>query len=136
MTRYWMAMDEATSLLVHSLGLDTGSCSVLDVGDPIAVRDMAQRVARLVRSDLHNPEIVITGSRPGERLAEELLSASERVTPCADDHDDPVWRVVHSRRDTCNDAIPAIVDELRALIAKERPEVIRARAMEFARQLQ
>ncbi len=133
MTRYWMAMEEGTSLLIHAVALPTGSCTLLDVGDPITVRAMATRVARIVRDDDSEPEIVITGSRPGERLAEELLSRSESVTRC---DDDPVFRVVHSRRQECGARVEGILKELPALISQASAAKLRAQTMAFATELQ
>lgn len=102
MTRYFMTIHEAAMLVIQSAAIDTRSADaasvyVLDMGDPIRILDLARRFA-----DLHGyravvdgepsepdarPEIQIrlTGTRPGEKLYEELAYAAEalRETPFA-----------------------------------------------------
>jgi len=134
MTRYWMTMDEAIDMVIHALALSSGSCTMLDVGEPIPVREMAVRVARLVAPELDTPPTMVeTGPRPGERLAEELFSRSER--PLGRELDD-VWEIAHARRAECSGRIRAMLDELERLIAEAPPDCLRTRAMELAAELQ
>jgi FlaA1/EpsC-like NDP-sugar epimerase len=133
MTRYWMVMAEAVALLWHAVGQPNGSLTLLDVGEPIPVEQMARRVYRLLNGQRAEPTFVETGARPGERLAEELCSTSESLIPCGEE---PVLRVVHSRADEHPALIDAMLAELRALVDCGDVERLRARVTEFGRQLQ
>ncbi|MPZ15211.1 MAG: NAD-dependent epimerase/dehydratase family protein [Chloroflexi bacterium] len=133
MTRFWMAMDEATALLLHALGQPSGSHILLQAGDPISVQTMAARVHRLVRGDDSAPRFVAIGARLGERLAEELTGASETLLPCSAS---PVWRVVHARAAEQAAFAPRIVPKLSALLARGDTVRLRERVLELARFLQ
>ena len=133
MTRFWMAMSEAIRLLWHSMGQPSGSVTFLDVGNQVSVEHMARRVYQLLRGPAEEPEFVETGARPGERLAEELWSASESLEPCGEER---VLRVVHSRSDEHSAAIDAMLAELHSLVECGDIERLRTRVTEFGRQLQ
>jgi FlaA1/EpsC-like NDP-sugar epimerase len=84
-TRYFMTIPEAAQLVIQAGAMaEGGEVFVLDMGDPVKIVDLAQRMIELsglsVRSDA-NPtgdiEIRITGLRPGEKLYEELLIGSD-----------------------------------------------------------
>lgn len=91
MTRYFMSIHEAAELIVQAGGLsEGGDIFVLDMGEPVRIRALAEQMIHLagltVRDD-HNPdgdiEIVVTGTRPGEKLYEELFYDTNGVTPTA-----------------------------------------------------
>jgi FlaA1/EpsC-like NDP-sugar epimerase len=80
-TRYFMTIPEAAQLVIQAGAMASGGdVFVLDMGQPLKILDLAQRMIELsgltVR-DAENPsgdiEIQITGLRPGEKLFEELL---------------------------------------------------------------
>jgi FlaA1/EpsC-like NDP-sugar epimerase len=80
-TRYFMTIPEAAQLVLQAGAMaQGGEVFVLDMGEPVRILDLAQRMVELsglkVR-DATNPqgdiEIAITGLRPGEKLYEELL---------------------------------------------------------------
>jgi FlaA1/EpsC-like NDP-sugar epimerase len=82
--RYFMTISEAAQLVLHAgaMGKD-GDVFVLDMGEPVRILDLAQRMVRLsglqVKSDENSAgdiEIVFTGLRPGEKLYEELLTGN------------------------------------------------------------
>jgi O-antigen biosynthesis protein WbqV len=86
MVRYFMTIREACDLVVtaatHALTPVRSDVSiyVLNMGQPIKIVDLAERMIRL--SGLqpgHDIEIAFTGIRPGERL-NEILFASEEPT--------------------------------------------------------
>jgi len=88
MTRYFMSIHEAAELIVQAGALsEGGDIFLLDMGEPIRIRDLAENMIRLaglsVRS-AENPEgdieIAVTGSRPGEKLYEELFYDPARAT--------------------------------------------------------
>jgi FlaA1/EpsC-like NDP-sugar epimerase len=80
-TRYFMTVEEAAGLLIVAGALAApADLLVLDMGDPVSIVELAKRMIRL--RGLRTPadvEIRYTGLRPGEKLHEELLSASERA---------------------------------------------------------
>jgi FlaA1/EpsC-like NDP-sugar epimerase len=80
-TRYFMTMREAVELVIQAGAMARGGeLFVLDMGIPVRIRDLAERMVRLsgraVR-DERNPggdiSIEVTGLRPGEKMHEELL---------------------------------------------------------------
>lgn len=80
MDRYFMSIREAVRLVLTAgvLG-DRGEIFVLDMGQKIRIVDLANKMLALYgRRDI---PIVFTGLRPGEKLTEELLTASEQLTP-------------------------------------------------------
>jgi FlaA1/EpsC-like NDP-sugar epimerase len=86
MVRYFMTIREACDLVVtaatHALTPERPDVSiyVLNMGQPIKIVDLAERMIRL--SGLqpgHDIEIAFTGMRPGERL-NEILFATEEPT--------------------------------------------------------
>jgi FlaA1/EpsC-like NDP-sugar epimerase len=74
-TRYFMTADEAVQLVLQAavIGRD-GEVLVLDMGDQVRIVDMARRLTAAVPKHV---EIVFTGLRPGEKLAEDLLGEGE-----------------------------------------------------------
>lgn len=80
-TRYFMTIPEAAQLVLQAGAMaQGGEVFVLDMGEPIRILDLAQRMVALsglsVRAPEHpegDIEIVFTGLRPGEKLYEELL---------------------------------------------------------------
>ncbi len=79
--RYFMMTSEAVELVLHAgaLGRD-GEVYVLQTGEPIRMGDLADNFVRLsgLQPGIDVP-IKITGLRPGERLAEELIDDGEAV---------------------------------------------------------
>jgi len=75
-TRYFMTADEAVQLVLQAavIGRD-GEVLVLDMGEQIRIADMARRLVATVPRQV---DIVYTGLRPGEKLAEDLLGQGER----------------------------------------------------------
>ena len=82
-TRYFMTIPEAAQLVIQAAGMaESGDLFLLDMGTPVKIIDLAERLIRLsgksVKKDPNNEttgdiEIKITGLRPGEKLYEELL---------------------------------------------------------------
>ena len=84
MVRFFMTIPEAVRLVLHASAhalrrqSDRGKIMVLDMGEPVRIADLAERMIQLAGyrpySDI---EIVFTGLRPGEKLYEELFDRSE-----------------------------------------------------------
>jgi len=83
MTRYFMTIPEAVSLIVQAGAIGgRGQVFVLDMGEPVAIIDLAEKMIRLSgREPKTDIDIQIVGPRPGEKLHEELWSAGETVKP-------------------------------------------------------
>ena len=81
-TRYFMTIPEACELVVQAGALgDDGEVMVLDMGEQVRIVELAER---LIAESGRDIEIVFTGLRPGEKLAEELFSPTEQ--PMASAH--------------------------------------------------
>lgn len=71
MTRYFMTVEEAVRLVLHAGALAQGSeIFVLDMGQPVPILALARQM--IAAAGRAGTEIVFTGPRPGEKLAEEL----------------------------------------------------------------
>jgi FlaA1/EpsC-like NDP-sugar epimerase len=74
MTRYFMTIPEASSLILEALALgERGDTFVLDMGDPLKILDLARDLVLLAGRDPDTVPMVFTGLRPGEKLSEELF---------------------------------------------------------------
>ncbi|MEF2552354.1 nucleoside-diphosphate sugar epimerase/dehydratase [Aurantimonas sp. A2-1-M11] len=83
-TRFFMTIPEASRLILHAAGhgmTDTrtkGQIFVLDMGKPIRVAELAERVIQLAGLKPHiDIDIRFVGLRKGEKLYEELFSEEE-----------------------------------------------------------
>ena len=88
--RYFMSISEAAELVIQAGAMgEGGEVFVLDMGEPVRILELAERLIRLSGMEpksKENPEgdieIVFTGLRPGEKLYEELL-IGDSVGPTA-----------------------------------------------------
>jgi FlaA1/EpsC-like NDP-sugar epimerase len=81
--RFFMTIPEAVQLVLQAAVLAApGDTFVLDMGDPVRIADLARELI-----ELHGLEpgqdiaIKFVGSRPGEKLVEELYFTSEQPVP-------------------------------------------------------
>jgi FlaA1/EpsC-like NDP-sugar epimerase len=83
MTRYFMTIPEAASLVVQAGAIGgRGDVFVLDMGEPVRIIDLAMQMIRLSGKDPeHDIDIEIVGTRPGEKLHEELWGQGETAVP-------------------------------------------------------
>lgn len=85
--RFFMSIPEAVQLVLQASSLnEANAIFVLEMGEPIRIVELARHLIELsglrVGEDI---EIVYTGMRPGEKIAEELLTAQENVVATAFD---------------------------------------------------
>jgi FlaA1/EpsC-like NDP-sugar epimerase len=80
MTRYFMTIPEASSLVVQAGAIGgRGEVYVLDMGEPVKIVELAENMIRL--SGQTDVQIEFVGTRPGEKLHEELWNTGETVHP-------------------------------------------------------
>ena len=79
--RYFMTIPEACELVIQAgaIGCD-GEVMVLDMGEQVRIVELAER---LIAESGQPVEIVYTGLRPGEKLAEQLFAEGEEPRPSA-----------------------------------------------------
>ena len=82
MIRYFMTIPEASKLVIQAGAYGKGGeVFILDMGEPVRIVDLAEDLIRLAGLEVgRDIEIKFTGIRPGEKLYEELLTASEGIT--------------------------------------------------------
>ena len=108
-TRFFMTIPEAVSLVLQAMsGAKGGEIFVLDMGEPVKIYDMANKLIKL--SGLEpgvDVQIKITGLRPGEKLYEEILMEEEGLTETKHDK-------IHIAK-PCNVDIKMIAQKLKIL---------------------
>ncbi len=128
-TRYFMTVSEAVSLVLQAGAYARGGeIFVLDMGEPVRIYDLAEKLIRLHGLEPNKDiEIRVIGLRPGEKLHEERLLAEEgtRSTPNGRisianplDFDD---RVLEQGLEALRRAAYAEDEDIRSLVAELVP---------------
>ena len=86
-TRYFMTIPEAANLVIQAGAMASGGeVFVLDMGEPVKIVDLAQRMIHLSGFDVKDAahpegdiEVIFTGLRDGEKLYEELIIGEDNV---------------------------------------------------------
>lgn len=120
MTRYFMTIPEATSLVLMagSVGSKTG-LYLLDMGKPVKIIDLATQIALFYGYDLTKGELEVQyiGLREGETLEETLFGADELLRPT----EYPLLIEVIKKPDHTPPCIPSVLAQL-APICYRQPE--------------
>jgi FlaA1/EpsC-like NDP-sugar epimerase len=125
-SRYFMTIPEAVSLVLEAGGVgNPGELYVLDMGDPVNIRDLAEQ---LIRFYGYTPgteiEISEIGLRPGEKRTESLFDRDETPT------DSPYERILRVERQAMpKDTLEGILRDLEPVcfLDENRPGVYRNR---------
>ncbi len=112
MRRFFLAPGEAVGFVLWaSSAPDAAGVYVLDTGAPLAITDLARRLA----SDPDQP-IVFIGARPGERLEERLMHDDERRVSTSHPH------VVRLEGAEASSGVLAACDALCELARSDAPD--------------
>jgi FlaA1/EpsC-like NDP-sugar epimerase len=81
MVRYFMTIPEASQLVLQAGSIGNGGeVFVLDMGEPVRVVELAEDLIRLSGFEPHvDIAIEFTGTRPGEKMYEELSLSGENA---------------------------------------------------------
>jgi FlaA1/EpsC-like NDP-sugar epimerase len=136
--RYFMTIPEAAQLVIQAGGMaQGGEVFVLDMGEPVKIRDLAARMIKLMGlsvRDADHPdgdiEITFTGLRPAEKLYEELLIGANVA---GTEHP----RIMRAREDYLSrDEINPLLDELQLAARRVDRHLVRDVLMRAVREYQ
>ncbi len=125
-TRYFMTIPEACQLVLEAGSMGNGGeIFVFDMGQPVAISDLAKKMIRLYGM-IPNIDVNITysGLRPGEKLYEELLNDEENTTQTYHDK-----IMIAKVRDVHFDQIKLCTIELEAILTSSNDEMMLVRKM-------
>ena len=119
--RYFMTITEAAQLVLQAGGLAKGgSIYVLDMGEPVKIMELANRLIRFYGYEPGvNMQVKVTGLRPGEKLYEELLMDEESTLPT-----DNKSIMISTGQEISYDEVAAKLGELEAAIGKSDEEAV------------
>jgi FlaA1/EpsC-like NDP-sugar epimerase len=121
--RYFMTIPEAVHLILHAGGLGQGGeLFVLDMGEPVLLRNLAADMIRLSGFSTDEIPVVYSGLRPGEKMEERLWEEGATISPT----ERKDISVVSEREDLPAAHLDGMVDRLLDAAARdERQEMLR-----------
>ncbi|MDR2136222.1 MAG: polysaccharide biosynthesis protein [Treponema sp.] len=136
MRRWFMTIPEACSLVLKAGGVgENGTLYLLDMGEPIRIRDMAEQMIRFYGFEPEEDiKIEYVGLRPGERLGEKLWADDENPVVTAYSRILKVERAKDSGAEggpVSGCGVRALIDRLRPVCRLDpaRPECYRDAAL-------
>lgn len=111
--RFFMSIQEASKLVLQAASIaNGGDIFVLDMGEPVKILDLAERMIKLYSDPYKNPvEIKIIGMRKGEKIREEILSSDENAKKTN------INKIMITKSDTVSfDNVKEIMDKLNKAI--------------------
>jgi FlaA1/EpsC-like NDP-sugar epimerase len=149
MTRYFMTIPEAVQLIIRSGSLAAARGAavparrpriskspgaevfVLDMGEPVRIVELARAMIELSGLDPDRDiDIEIVGSRPGEKLHEELFNSYEHARPT-----DAEKILRAERRPLGVQAVESMFAEIRLLVLEGDAAGLAAKVSELSREL-
>lgn len=81
--RFFMTIPEACKLVLEAGTMGAGGeIYIFDMGKPILIKDLAEKMIRLSGKEPYEDiDIIYTGLRPGEKLYEEVLADTSKTLP-------------------------------------------------------
>ncbi len=132
MTRYFMSISEAVSLILQAMSLGTNKdLFVLDMGKPVSIDELARTL--IVLHGLvpdQDIKIVYTGIRNGEKITEELFYEDEVVLPTSH----PKVMIAKNKKSIDYETICQTIDQIAQMAANE-PERVAQKIYDFLRSL-
>jgi FlaA1/EpsC-like NDP-sugar epimerase len=121
MSRYFMTIPEAVQLVLQAAAMgERGEVFVLDMGEPVKIVDLAADLIRLSGLEVgRDIEIQFTGTRPGEKMYEELFFSSANAT--ATTHP-KILRARESESTASSEVIDELID---AAVGNAAPRTLR-----------
>jgi FlaA1/EpsC-like NDP-sugar epimerase len=111
-----MTIPEAAYLVLKAGGTARGGeLFVLNMGEPVAIVDLARDLIRLSGLSVDEVPLTYTGLRPGEKIHEQLWEPESRVEPAGSTD---VFRVVEAHDQLDGAALDRAVEDLRRAAAR------------------
>ncbi len=130
MIRYWITMQEAIYLLTRTAYAgNSGGITILDLGRPLTVLEIAQRVWQSLGPKGMEMPVRYVGMRPGERLVEDLTYAGEYTARAASEGLLEVEREIPRRYEVAQ--LAEIVATLGGLVDSENLGELRDRLFSY-----
>ena len=118
--RYFMLIPEACKLVLEAGTMGNGGeIFVFDMGNPVRIIDLAQRMIQL--SGAKDVQIKITGLRDGEKLYEEVLNEKENTQPTFH----PKIKIAKVREYDYEDACRQVNALVKASVTESDMEIVR-----------
>lgn len=119
--RFFMTIPEACKLVIEAAAMGTGGQTYLfDMGRSIKIVDLAEKMIRLAgMTPYKDINIQFTGLRPGEKLYEEVLTASAETLPTYHPK-----IVIAKEENPCSETLDEVMLSLQNIYQLERNEVI------------
>lgn len=125
-TRYFMTISEAASLVLQTGGVGKGGeLYLLDMGEPVRIRDLIEQMIRFYGFEPEEDiKIDVVGLRPGDKMHEVLYGETEHPVPTEYER---INRVEVSRR--INGSMDEMLGELHdvCFLSSAKPEYYRNR---------
>ena len=140
--RYFLSMDEAVELVLLAARPAGGGCIFIsDLGEPVRILDLARQLIKEAGYQPGNEiPIVMTGLRPGDKMAEQFVSDRESVDPTDNgrlrliktpqpSHQEFDAAMAALKESAARRDVPAVLEQLCRLVPEYRPsEVVLASA--------